>query len=458
MRISQLRDARVGILGFGVEGRSTIAAVRRAGNQQPITVLIDQPASPTLAVPDGVHFALDPEAALGAIDVLVRSPGFAPGHRFRLAADARDIAQTTAMNLFLSELRAHDLASVGVTGSKGKSTTSTLIFRALKESGVKASLVGNIGAPVLDALDDVLSSRSVSVVELSSYHCADLAVAPSVAVLLQLFPEHMDWHGSVDAYYLAKMQIALQQRPQDEFFYLDDNREFVARFSIPSHTQAIGAESSVHWAEGWFWCGRERLFSDECVRIPGQHNKRNICCAIAAAAAVGGNSEGMQAALRGFDGLPFRLEDEGYHSGIRWVNDSISTAPEATAAALRAFGASARTLVFGGFDRGYELPVVVEALRESAVQQLILLPTTGHRLAREQAHNLTHLRLLEVPDLSRAVAAARQFTPPGSVCLFSPGAPSYGFFRDFEDRGRQWAALIREFGGSTEPAEPQRSE
>lgn len=459
MRISQLRDARVGILGFGVEGRSAIAAVRRSGNQSPITVLVDQPSQPgQLTAPDDVHFAFDPEAALGEIDVLVRSPGFAPGHRFRLAADGRGVAQTTTMNLFLSELRAHDLPSVGVTGSKGKSTTSTLIFRALKESGVAASLVGNIGAPVLDVLDSVLSSRSIAVVELSSYHCADLRVAPSVAVLLQLFPEHMDWHGTVDAYYLAKMQIALQQRPQDQFFYLDDTRAFVERFQIPSRAEAVATQGGVHWADGWFWRGSERLFSDECVGIPGQHNKRNICCAIAAASAVGGKSEGMAAALSGFHGLPFRLQDEGLHGGIRWVNDSISTAPEATAAALRAFGASARTLIFGGFDRGYELPVVVEALRESAVEQLILLPTTGHRLAREQAQPLSHLRLLEVPDLRSAVAAAREVTPLGSVCLFSPGAPSYGFFRDFEDRGRQLAALIREFDGSAGRAEPQRSE
>ena len=444
MRISQLRDARVGILGFGVEGRSTIAALRRAGNERPITVLVDQPPAPGLAHPDGVQFALEPEAALSEVDVLIRSPGFAPGHRFRVAADARGITQTTAINLFLSELRAHDLSSVGVTGSKGKSTTSTLIFRALEESGVAAHLVGNIGAPALDVLEAVLADRSVAVVELSSYHCADLVVAPTVSVLLQLFPEHMDWHGSVEAYYLAKMQIALRQRAGDQFFYLDDNRAFVERFHVPSRAQAITKDSGVHWADGWFWRDRERLFSDECVRIPGQHNKRNICCAIAAASAVGGKPQAMEAALRGFEGLPFRLQDEGYHAEIRWVNDSISTAPEATAAALRAFGSSARTLVFGGFDRGYELPVVVEALRESAVEHLILLPTTGHRLAREQADHLSHLRLLEVPDLRRAVAAARDVTPAGSVCLFSPGAPSYGFFRDFEDRGRQFANLIRE--------------
>ena len=450
MRISELSDVRIGILGFGVEGRSTLAAVRRAGNQKPVTVLVDQlPAASQGSVPEGVSFASDPESALAGIDVLIRSPGFAPGHRLRLAADARGVRQTTATNLFLSELAAHDLPCIGVTGSKGKSTTSTLIFRALAESGVATSLVGNIGAPVLDVLDDVLSLRSVPVIELSSYHCADLVAAPSIAVLLQLFPEHMDWHGSVDAYYLAKMQIALQQRARDRFFFLADNAPFVARFQIPSRAEAVGIPSSVHWADGWFWRGTERLFSDECVQIPGQHNKQNICCAIAAASAAGGTSEGMQAALRGFDGLPFRLQDEGVHGGIRWVNDSISTAPEAAAAALHAFASTARTLIFGGFDRGYELGVVLKALRETAVDRVILLPTTGHRFAREQGAQAAGIHLLEVPDLRSAVSAAIETTPPGSLCLFSPGAPSYGFFRDFEDRGRQFSALIREFDGSS---------
>jgi UDP-N-acetylmuramoyl-L-alanine---L-glutamate ligase len=450
MRISELTDARLGILGFGIEGRSTLAALRRAGHSQSVAVFVDQPPALAAAeLPEGIHFESAPEAISESVDVLIRSPGFAPKHPARLAADARGVMQTTAMNLFLNELRAHGLPSIGITGSKGKSTTSTLVSRALNESGIASSLVGNIGAPVLDALEAVIAKRAVPVIELSSYHCADLESGPSIAVLLQLFPEHMDWHGTVEAYYRAKMRIAQQQQPDDKFFFLADNRAFVAGFPIPSRCEAVGTEHGVHWAQGWFWRGSERLFSDECVQIPGQHNKQNICCAIAAASAAGAIPAGMQSALRGFGGLPYRLQDEGYRGGIRWVNDSIATAPEATAAALRAFGATVRTLIFGGFDRGYELGAVLDALPETAVDRVILLPTTGHRLARELLARNAATHVLEVPDLRSAVSSAFEVTPEGSVCLFSPGAPSYGFFRDFEDRGRQFSALIREFEASS---------
>lgn len=441
MRISELIDARVGLLGLGVEGRSTLQALRRAGHVRAVTVFLDKPPAAAEPLPDGARFAENSDRELAVTDVLIRSPGFAPEHALRRQADAAKIRQTTATNLFLTELRAHGLASVGVTGSKGKSTTSTVIFRALAQAGIESALVGNIGAPALDVLDAVIAKRAVPVLELSSYQCADLLTAPSIAVLLQLFPEHMDWHGSVDAYYRAKMEIALRQRAGDQFFYLAANRDYVARFDLPGRAEAVGTEAGVHFDDGWFWRGRERLFSDACVTLPGEHNKQNICCAVAAATAAGAPAASVEAALGGFAGLPYRLQDEGLHGGIRWVNDSISTAPEAAVAALRAFP-STRTLIFGGLDRGYELGIMLAALRDSAVESVIALPTTGHRLARELAAGNAAMRVIEVATLADAVVAAREATAPGGVCLFSPGAPSYGFFRNFEDRGRQFTALV----------------
>jgi UDP-N-acetylmuramoylalanine--D-glutamate ligase len=441
MRISELIDARVGLLGLGVEGRSTLAALRRAGYEHEVTVYLDKAPSRGEEWPEGARFAEDPEQALARTDVLVRSPGFAPEHPLRRLADAVKVRQTTATNLFLTELRARGLASVGVTGSKGKSTTSTVIFRALERAGIASSLVGNIGAPALDVLEDVLARRAVPVLELSSYQCADLTTAPSIAVLLELFPEHMDWHGGVDAYYRAKMELALRQRPGDRFFYLAANRDYVARFSLPGVAEVVGAEGGIHFREGWFRRGAERLFSDACVSIPGTHNRQNICCALAAATAAGAPAASVEAALSGFTGLAYRLQDEGLHRGIRWVNDSISTAPEAAVAALGAFP-SARTLIVGGLDRGYDLGVLLAALARSSVECVIALPTTGHRLARELAAAGAATRVVEAASLAEAVAAASEAAPPGSICLFSPGAPSYGFFRNFEDRGRQFSALV----------------
>ncbi len=455
MRISELIDRRVALLGLGLEGRSTLAALRRAGHDREVVVLLDKPPPAGEPLPDGARFAENPEQELARADILVRSPGFAPAHPLRRLADAAKIRQTTATNLFLTELRARGLASIGVTGSKGKSTTSTVIFRALSQAGIPSSLVGNIGAPALDVLEDVIARRALPVLELSSYQCADLRTAPSIALLLELFPEHMDWHGGVDAYYLAKMELALRQRPEDRCFYLAANRDYVARFELPGAAELVGSEDGVHFRDGWFWKGAERLFSERCVSIPGAHNKLNICGAIAVVEAAGAPASSVESALEGFAGLPYRLQDEGLHRGIRWVNDSISTAPEAAAAALRAFPA-ARTLIFGGLDRGYELGSLCAALRESAVECVIALPTTGHRLARELAAAGAATRVVEVASLADAVAAASEAAPPGSVCLFSPGAPSYGFFRNFEDRGRQFTTLVAALE-SAEVAPPSAS-
>jgi UDP-N-acetylmuramoylalanine--D-glutamate ligase len=449
MRISDLVDARIGLLGFGLEGRATLGALRRAGHTREITLFVDAPAASAQEEPGaGARFAADPEPELAKLDVLIRSPGFAPHHALRQAADRSGVRQTTAMNLFFRELRDAGLPSIGVTGSKGKSTTSTLIFRALEQSGVSTALVGNIGSPALDALDGVLRERSTAVVELSSYHCADLVTAPTIAVLLQLFPEHMDWHGSIAAYYDAKLRIALQQQPGDRFYYLATNADVVARLALSGEVEAVGTPEGVHWADGAFWRGAEHLFSDECVKIPGLHNKANIAAVIAVATAAGASLRGLRAALGGFNGLQFRLQDEGEHAGIHWINDSISTAPEATAAALGAFARATRTLIVGGFDRGYDLRPIVAALRDSAVEHVIALPATGHRLSEELTNGGVTVPVLDVPDLASAVHAAAGVTPRGAVCLFSPGAPSYGFFRDFEDRGRQFAQLLRALDGA----------
>ena len=446
MRISELRGLRVGVLGFGREGQATLAALRRMGHDGEVQIISDHEA----AVPAGARLWLGEGAvgALSGLDVLVRSPGFPPRHPVRAAADAAGLPQTTATNLFLAELRHEGIDVIGITGSKGKSTTSTLAQLVLAEAGIPSILVGNIGLAALDQLERVVRDRLVTVMELSSYQCADLldGSGPSIACLLRVFPEHLDWHGSVDAYYAAKLRIALAQRAGDRFRYDARTARLVSEAPVHSAAEPINTKDGLHFGEGWFRRGPEKLFSDADMALPGLHNRENAVAALSVAELVGARPEHLRAVLSTFRGLPFRLEDEGVRRGIRWVNDSLSTAPEAVAAALHALAPGVETLIAGGYDRGYDPAPLVEAVAASGVHTLILLPGTGASIARHARSSRLEVDVLEVPSLDEAVALAMERTPRGSICLFSPGAPSYNHYRSFEERGAHLRALLARHG------------
>src|SRR3954453_767083 len=233
--ISKLTERRGGVFGAGAEGRSVWEAIRRWGGRPPI-VFLDEPPAPG-TVPEDLDRVIGGEgsgmaAALEGIDLLVRSPGIRLGHPLLVEAGRRGIEVTTNVNLFLAEVRAAGLPVIGITGSKGKSTTSTLTYRTLREAGRPAVLAGNIGTPGLDVLEDVLATESISVLELSSYQCSDLTLGPSVAVLLTLFPEHMSWHGGVEAYYEAKLRLARPQAPDALTIYSAADPELVSRLPL----------------------------------------------------------------------------------------------------------------------------------------------------------------------------------------------------------------------------------
>jgi UDP-N-acetylmuramoylalanine--D-glutamate ligase len=440
MRISALPPGKIGLLGFGVEGKATLAALRRAGRADDVAVYSDAP----LALEPGLDLRVGPTARLDDLALLLRSPGFAPHHPLRRRADAEGILQSTATRLFLAEVRALGLPIIGVTGSKGKSTTSTLTALTLQAAGQEAALVGNIGTPALDRLDEIAARRAPVVMELSSYQCDDLqpGEGPDIAVLLDLFPEHMDWHGGVEAYFAAKLRLAAAQSPSGRLRYHHRVSHHIVGAGFPGEAEAVNHPGGLHFAEGWFREGDRRLCTDEGMALPGAHNRENAVHAFSAARLLGATPDHLQAALRTFGGLPFRLQDEGLHRGRRWINDSISTAPEAAAAALRAFP-QATTLIAGGHDRGYDPRPLIAALAESAVAELILLPITGASIAAGVREAGLPVRVAEVADLPEAVALAEARSPQGSLVLFSPGAPSYNQYRSFEERGRHLRALLQ---------------
>ena len=403
-------DTRAGVFGHGVEGRSAVLWLGRIG-------------CPEIRVIEATPEQSDPEA-LSGLDVLIKSPGIKPSHPLLAAAASRGIPVTSATALFLERARAAGLAVIGVTGSKGKSTTATLIHKTLEAASIPTVLAGNIGRSALDLVEEAVSNRPVVVLEMSSYQTHDLTLGPPVAVITRLFPEHLDWHGSVEAYYDAKLRIASTQRDDDVTIWNGTDLEIAKRVPLgPARHVAYGLAPS--------------RFSEAAMKLRGPHNRLNAVAALTAAELYGARPSHLESVLASFTGLPHRLEDLGVHGGVRWINDSIATAPEAAVAALDAFRGEVATYIGGGTDRGFDFAPLAAALSASSVRNVILVPPGGKAMRKAIAG--AHL----VADLAEAVALAARVTPLGSVVLFSPASPSYGVFNNFEERGNVFRDLVQ---------------
>lgn len=461
MRISQLLAEPVLVLGAGREGLAVLDLLVRRGHRGTLQVVADR-LPPQL--PPGVQAIAAHQLgeALSRRPVVVRSPGFAPGHPWRQQVVEHALREVTGTQLMLAELRAAGLAVVGVTASKGKSTTSSLLAAMLEAGGLPARLLGNIGAPALASLDDVVARRPVVVLELSSYQCDDLepGEGPDVAVLGPLFPEHLDWHGSLAAYYQAKLRLPASVPPGGHVIAHGSTHATLAALGLPSPATFVPAvPASLEWVQrlpdgslaplyadaAGLHDGPALLASAGMWQVPGQHNRENAALAWAAARYLGARPDGLHSALAGFAGLPFRLQDEGVHGGAHWTNDSISTAPEAACAALEAFRGDVHTLIAGGQDRGYDYTPLAQAILHWQVRTLVLLPESGQAIAAALAAlpgSSTPPAIVTCATLGEAVTQAAARTPAGRRCLFSPAAPSYHAWSGFEARGAEFQSHL----------------
>ncbi len=447
MRLVDLLDARVALLGLGREGRATRDALARAGHRGAITVIEDapRPAGETLPWHSG-EAAL---AALAHVDVVVASPGVPPRHAVHVAAAGRGLPVTTGTNLFLAECAHEDIPVIAVTGSKGKSTTSTLLALSLREAGLGAALVGNVGTPALEAVESVVAGRPAVVFEMSSYQARFLDRGPETSVIVELFPEHLDWHGSAERYFADKLRVAALQDAAGLTIWNGANAELARRAPLgPARHEAFNVAGGVRFEDGWFLRGDERLFQDTDMRLRGAHNRRNACGVIAAAASLGVPPDAVARVLATFAGLPHRLEPVRERAGVQWINDSISTAPTAAVAALESFAGRSRTLIAGGHDRGQDFSPLIAALLAGGADRIAAIPPAGERLRVELAAAGARATpfagpVVEAPDLPAAVAWAARETPPGGVVLLSPAAPSFGEFRDFEHRGDRFREIVK---------------
>ncbi len=436
MRLRELEGRRLALWGLGREGWSTFHALRRALPQEPLTVLDDADLDVDehdVAVVTGREAVA---AALPTFDVVIKSPGVSLYRPEVGEAVRRGVAITSATRIWFAEHP--DARTVCVTGTKGKSTTASLVAHLLGAAGLAAELRGNIGRPLLDPAD---SPPDVWVIEISSYQAADLEADPSIAVLLNLYPEHLDWHGDVETYYRDKLNLFAHQRHGVAVV----NRDFATRgrFARPVY---FNDPKGFHFAGGFVCQGTRRVLPVERIALPGTHNHANVCAALAAVHCVDAEIDpaSLADAVAAFRGLPHRLMPLGERDGVLYVDDSISTTPQSAMAALEAFPDRPVTILLGGYERGLPYGELARYLVSRLVHAVVTLPPSGERIAesiRERRGASEAPVLLEAGDLDEAVAAARRVTAPGGVILLSPAAPSYGSFRNFEERGEVFARI-----------------
>ena len=459
--LAELRVKRVLILGFGREGRSTLAFLQERVPEADLAVADRRTPEQTSKQERAALAALPPERirlgpeyldAIEDADVIVRAPGLPPDAPALEAARGAGKRVTSLVNIFF------DVAPgriVGVTGTKGKSTTTSAIYAVLRDAGFDAVLGGNIGIPLLSCLDGATETTTF-VVELSSFQLSDLERSPHIAVVQNVVREHLDYHGTFETYVAAKANIARHQGPDDVVIFSGGHEipRMIAAQS-PGTRLAFGPErgsDSVCYVEdGWLV---HRAGGAETPVLPvgdvplaGRHNLLNVMPAIVVGRLLGVDTAAIAASIRSMEALPHRLQLVHEWQGRRFYNDSLSTVPEAAMAALAAFQDRPIVLLAGGHDRGQEWTDLARAVAEANVLAVVLLPrgdrdlfTAIERACAEAGTPVP--ALLAAESMPEAVRCAIEASQPGSAVLLSPAAASFGAFRDYEDRGNQFRDAV----------------
>ncbi len=439
MRKADLIGRKVGILGLGREGRAAREYMRSVFPKLELALICESPPERAFAAQLGEKDRLITgplsRARLERFDLLVRSPGISPYRPSVQAAMKAGVEITTASNMWFT---AHPgEKTICVSGTKGKSTTSALIAHALRSCAYRVRLAGNIGRPLLSCNDKDVDWW---VIELSSFQLVDLETKPSVAVMLNLSEDHLDWHGSERVYRRDKLRL----------IELAGDSPVIANAADPVLVDALSARTDITWFNsnsGIHVEGSSILDGEEVLplrvpeELPGAHNLANIAAALTVLKVIG--ADVLQAAhgIDSFQSLPHRLQLVGARDGIRFVNDSIASSPVATAAALEALSARPVTLIIGGLDRGLDWTPYVRAFKSAMPQAVIAIPDNGLRIIKtlQNAGLDAEHGFHQVAGLAEAVELAEKLTVRGGVVLLSPGAPSFGQFADYRDRGRQFA-------------------
>ncbi len=434
----------IAIVGFGKEGKSTYNFIRSKYKNLKLT-LIDK-INPKEIIPElendnfiDVCFDDNYLDNLERFDLIFKSPGVSFKN---LDRDGLSKKITSQIEMVLEEIRDRVVA---VTGSKGKSTTSSLIYHLLKEQGAKTCLVGNIGVPVFDEVDSY-TEDTIVVMETSCNQLEFVDVSPRIGVVVNIFQDHLDTIGTLDRYEKAKMNMFRFQKEDDYGIYDLDNESINRCLKDMNVLSNLYNVSLINKADCYLENGKIYLDNNYLIdsldikrNILGDHNLKNIMIALKVISLLGYDVSKAINDVSSFNGLEHRMEFVGTFKDINFYNDTIATIPEATINACKTIN-DLDTLIFGGQDRGIDYSEMVNYLNESSISNFICMPTTGFKLAEmldETKHNI-----YKIEGLEDAVKLAYEKTEKGKSCLLSPAAASYESFKNFEEKGRKYKEYI----------------
>lgn len=422
MKLNELKDKRILILGFGKEGMDTFKFLRKVFPEKVLAVADKNLQLTTYNLqPKNIrwHLGKDYLKTFKDYDMIIKSPGIP----FKILPKSAFKKITSQTEIFFENCPGK---IVGITGTKGKSTTAALIYKILKDCSElrrKVHLVGNIGKPVLNLLFSA-TPESVYIYELSSHQLFGLKESPHIAVLLNIYPEHLDYYKDFNEYVNAKANITCYQTKNDYLIY-NSGDKIVKEIAKKSKAKKIP--------------------------IKGKFYNLNMTAAKAAAKIFGVSEKKILKAIKKFKFLPHRLEYVGKFRGIRFYNDALSTIPETTIAALDLLGNDVETIFLGGFDRGISFKNLTKRILKSKIKNLILFPTTGDKIWREilqQTKNRPSKlpKAVLVQNMKDGVKLAYQYTSEGKICLLSCASPSFSIFKDYKEKGNLFKKYVKIYG------------
>lgn len=435
--VKYLKGKKIIILGFGREGKSTYKLIRKYLKEQTIYIA-DQKEKTDFLENDKNAVYIGGEVYLKNLeeyDLIIKTPGIS----FVGIDTSKYIYKIKSQLELLLEF--FNVFTIGVTGTKGKSTTSSLIYTILKEQNIKTMLLGNIGTPAFDYIDKI-DEETVLVLEMSSHQLEYMNLCPNIAILLNIYPEHLDHYASFEEYAQAKCNIFKNQKGADYFIYNLDNeilQKLVKSPKAKAYGVSLKENGDICIKNNYVYFKEKPIYNIKSPRkLLGEYNLNNIMFALGVSQILKLDLDKTIRTIQNFEPLHHRLEFVGKYNDISYYDNSIGTIPMATMEAVKVLK-NVDTLIIGGMDRGLDYTEFIEFLNKSNITNVICMPKTGHDIARKLKKEKVYI----VETMEEAVKIAKKVTSKGKSCLLSPAAASYGFFKNFEEKGNIYQELVR---------------
>lgn len=437
MKISDLKDKKVAIWGLGVEGKAVLKKLNETYKDKEIIIINDKDIPQEKDKNGNNIYLLN---LLKDLDIVIRSPGVSIyKSEIVYAKKEYNTMFITEKTLFFGEIEGNNVKTIAITGTKGKTTTSTFCAYILEKLGYKTLLVGNMGVPTIEILDEAKSSDYV-VLEISSYQASDLLMFPETAVLLSLFHDHVAWHLTYENYYKDKVNLLSGTKNKIVNAINEKCMEYTEKFK---DRILFNTNNSIHYTDGYFYDGDKKLFSSKNMKLIGEHNYQNLCGALTALKINGIDlSKIKQEYLDNFSPVEHRLETIDKNN-IIFVNDSISTIPEASIACFKAFKYKNIYAILGGYDKKNDINELITYIVNNNIKFIALIGDVKENLANAlKTKGYNNYQICSDMKESVELLYNKAILDKDAVIAMSPGHASYGLYNNFEERGQDFKEIV----------------